>query len=62
MNELKILGILLDANCAEGRERQRVYVAPKLAFLGDVRTITLGGSPGSGDSGAPTSQNTPGQI
>lgn len=36
------------------------YVSPRLRSLGDVRDLTLGGSPGSGDSGAPTQQNIPG--
>jgi hypothetical protein len=31
-----------------GRE---VYEAPRLLALGDVRDLTLGGSPGTGDSG-----------
>ncbi len=30
-----------------------VYEAPTLILLGDVRDLTLGGSPGSGDSGSP---------
>lgn len=29
------------------------YETPALVFLGDVRDLTLGGSPGSGDSGSP---------
>lgn len=32
------------------------YVPPVLRTLGDVRDITLGGSPGSGDSGNPGTQ------
>ncbi len=36
------------------------YVSPRLRSLGDVREFTLGGSSGSGDSGAPTQQNIPG--
>lgn len=35
------------------RER---YIAPTLVCLGDVRELTLGGSPGSGDSGDPGAQ------
>ena len=30
-----------------------VYEVPTLVLLGDVRDLTLGGSPGSGDSGNP---------
>ena len=37
----------------ETRER---YIAPTLVCLGDVRELTLGGSPGSGDSGDPGTQ------
>jgi hypothetical protein len=32
---------------------REAYVAPVLTLLGDVRDLTLGGSPGSGDSGNP---------
>jgi hypothetical protein len=32
------------------------YETPVLINLGDVRDITLGGSPGSGDSGNPGTQ------
>jgi hypothetical protein len=32
---------------------REAYQAPALIFLGDVRDLTLGGSPGSGDSGNP---------
>ena len=27
------------------------YVSPRLTHYGDLRTLTLGGSPGTGDSG-----------
>ncbi len=32
------------------------YKKPKLTSFGDVRDITLGGSPGGGDSGTPTTR------
>lgn len=32
------------------------YESPTLVSLGDVRDLTLGGSPGSGDSGSPGTQ------
>ena len=32
-------------------ERRRPYVSPRLVDLGDLRSLTLGGSPGAGDSG-----------
>lgn len=35
-----------------GRSR-RPYKSPRLIDFGDVRDLTLGGSPGVGDSGAP---------
>jgi hypothetical protein len=35
---------------------KQVYVKPILIALGDVRDVTLGGSPGSGDSGNPGAQ------
>ena len=35
---------------AEAVER-RPYVSPQLVELGDLRTLTLGGSPGANDSG-----------
>lgn len=47
-----------DASRAEGRSapttavrgRRRAYRAPRLELFGDVRSLTLGGSPGNGDS------------
>jgi len=33
-----------------------IYASPTLKFLGDVRDVTLGGSPGTGDSGDPGTQ------
>lgn len=38
---------------------RRSYAAPRVVVLGDVRTVTLGGSPGAGDSG-PVGYNIPG--
>lgn len=35
--------------------KREAYEIPTLIFLGDVRDLTLGGSPGSGDSGNPAS-------
>lgn len=32
---------------------REAYETPTLILLGDVRDLTLGGSPGSGDSGNP---------
>jgi hypothetical protein len=32
-------------------ELRRPYVSPRLVELGDLRSLTLGGSPGAGDSG-----------
>lgn len=33
--------------------RRRPYTPPHLEALGDLRDLTLGGSPGTGDSGDP---------
>lgn len=30
---------------------RRPYISPRLVVLGDLRSLTLGGSPGFGDSG-----------
>lgn len=39
---------------------RKSYRKPQLEVLGDLRTLTLGGSPGVGDSaGNPTSEKTP---
>jgi hypothetical protein len=32
-------------------EPRRIYASPRLVELGDLRSLTLGGSPGFGDSG-----------
>ena len=37
-------------------KNKRVYLKPQLVCYGDVRDITLGGSPGGGDSGSPTTR------
>ena len=39
---------------------RRPYRAPRLEVLGDVRDLTLGGSPGVGDSGDPFNFEPPG--
>jgi hypothetical protein len=36
--------------CAQTR---KIYRTPHLVCFGDVRSVTLGGSPGGGDSGSP---------
>lgn len=35
---------------------QENYQKPELLCFGDVRDLTLGGSPGGGDSGTPTTR------
>lgn len=35
------------------RGSRKPYASPELVVLGDLRDCTLGGSPGSGESGAP---------
>jgi len=37
----------------------RLYSKPALRKLGDLRTLTLGGSPGAGDSGGSTTECFP---
>ena len=41
-----------------GRRGRSAYATPRLEQLGDVRELTLGGSPGAGDSGSPTTKRT----
>lgn len=38
---------------------RRAYARPRLEVLGDVRDLTLGGSPGIGDSGNPENFRPP---
>ena len=33
------------------QKTKRVYHSPKLSEFGNIRTMTLGGSPGAGDTG-----------
>jgi len=35
----------------DGAQPRRPYMSPRLVDLGDLRSLTLGGSPGAGDSG-----------
>lgn len=42
----------------ESSKTRRPYATPRVEILGDVRDVTLGGSPGPGDSnGIGTNQN-----
>jgi len=34
------------------RQNKKTYKKPELTPLGDIRDVTMGGSPGFGDSGA----------
>jgi hypothetical protein len=43
----------------ESSEETRCYVPPRLEVLGDVRELTLGASPGAGDSSGPQNTNSP---
>lgn len=38
---------------------RRAYVRPRLEVFGDLRDLTLGGTPGSGDSGNPGMEDPP---
>ena len=40
----------------EGAPERRPYLAPKLEVLGDIRDLTLGSTPGAGDSTPPNTQ------
>jgi len=42
-----------------GKKRRKPYNSPKLEELGDIREITLGGSPGVGDSGNFSTEKPP---
>lgn len=33
------------------KQAKKKYVKPELSSLGDIRDVTMGGSPGTGDSG-----------
>lgn len=39
--------------------RRRSYACPRLEVLGDIRDLTLGGTPGTGDSGNPGLEDPP---
>jgi hypothetical protein len=39
-----------------GASRRKPYTTPHLEVFGDIRDVTLGGSPGIGDSGSPIPQ------
>ncbi len=41
---------------ADAIDTRKLYIAPILTCLGDVRDLTLGGSDGTGDSGDPGAQ------
>jgi hypothetical protein len=47
-----------ESSSAADRAARKLYAPPRLVCLGDVRDLTLGGSPGSGDSGNPGIQQT----
>lgn len=43
---------MTDTSCTfDDAESKRPYLSPRLVELGDLRSLTLGGSPGAGDSG-----------
>ncbi len=44
---------MVDRAASSGR---RDYAAPKLRSLGDIRDVTLGGSPGMGDTQNPMTE------
>ena len=44
----------------EPTPRRLPYTRPHIEILGDVRDLTLGGTPGIGDSGDPLNRQPPG--
>jgi len=48
-----------DAVPLRREEPRAAYIPPKLTSLGDVRGLTLGGTPGTGDSINPSIQKPP---
>jgi len=52
MTEAPISQVASDSKSNE----RKVYQIPVLTMFGDVRQLTLGGSPGTGDSGSPNTQ------
>jgi hypothetical protein len=46
------------AQCVQAKKR---YAKPRFEALGDVRDLTLGPSPGSGESGTPRTHKNPHQ-
>ncbi len=60
MSEQALPGIEFgqDAPASRGSGgRRRRYAKPRLEHFGDVRGLTMGGSPGMNDSGAPLLQD-----
>jgi hypothetical protein len=48
---------LLEVEPEDVVPQRRPYSTPRFEVLGDVRGLTLGGSPGGGDSTSPATQN-----
>jgi hypothetical protein len=42
-----------------GGKQPKQYRSPRLCVIGQLLSVTLGGSPGSGDSGSLNTQNPP---
>ena len=49
-----MLKIRDDQGQGSDRKHRKRYHQPRLQVLGDLRAVTLGGSPGTGDSGGDT--------
>ena len=45
-------------NSSKDNIEKKQYNTPKLIPLGDIRDVTMGGSPGFGDSGSGTPEKT----
>ncbi|MBI4819746.1 MAG: lasso RiPP family leader peptide-containing protein [Deltaproteobacteria bacterium] len=59
VEDATILSESTQENVAAGAEPE-AWSSPRLSRLGDIRELTLGGSPGAGDSGNPTTFRAPG--
>ena len=46
-------GINVSEMVSQKHEMRRVYFQPRLEVMGNIRDLTLGGSPGAADSGLP---------
>ncbi len=48
-----------DSSSTRKNQQRKPYISPELQRFGKIKEVTLGGSLGLGDSGAPTVQKVP---